>query len=45
METVVVTGTAPHGVGLSMLAWAGIALLLLGVIAWQARTRLARHRS
>ncbi|HTV52155.1 MAG TPA: hypothetical protein VME21_13285 [Steroidobacteraceae bacterium] len=45
METVVVTASAPHGLGLSTLAWAGMGVLLLVVIAWQARMRLGRHRS
>jgi hypothetical protein len=44
METVVVTASAPHGLGLSALVWVGMGVLALAIIAWQARARLARHR-
>jgi len=44
METVVVTASAPHGIGLSTICLIGAGVVVLAVIAWQARSRLMRHR-
>jgi hypothetical protein len=44
METVVVTASASHGIGLSTICLIGVGVVVLAVIAWQARVRMVRHR-
>jgi hypothetical protein len=44
METVVVTAHASHGIGLSTVCLIGVGVVVLALIAWQARVRMSRHR-